>query len=328
MKQALLVGVLYLMAALPLAAQQLDIFEAISNGNIEAVRALLDAGADPNLGRATASSGALLVVGGTGIQSVDVHGGATPLILAAEGSRLDLAQLLLERGARVDGRDLDGRTPLMGAARAGAEGIVSLLLEKGAGINATSHSDSVDQALERGVDGQSYVTKLLTFNALDQAVQGNRPAIVALLLKRGARVNAVEPSSGWTSLMTAATLGRIEILLQFIAAGADPTVTDKRGRSPLSIARENGSATGLLFFMPAKMVMLGGVTPLHLAAQDGNWGAAQKLLERGADPNARTEAGNTPLALLDQERKKPERRYLRDLYSRTERILKEAGGRK
>lgn len=67
------------------------IHAALAGQDYDAIRALLDAGADPN--------------------AVE-HGGFTPLHQAAEPGDVRLIELLLARGARTDSKDDQGRTPL------------------------------------------------------------------------------------------------------------------------------------------------------------------------------------------------------------------------
>jgi hypothetical protein len=74
-------------------------------------------------------------------QSMDVNisktgaGYETPLSSAALGGHVELARLLLERGAFVDGVDATSHTPLMLAARSGNAVLVRMLLEAGADVN-------------------------------------------------------------------------------------------------------------------------------------------------------------------------------------------------
>ena len=57
----------------------------------------------------------------------------TPLNIAASGNDLKKVSLLLEKGAELEARGIDGWTPLMFAARnSSTPEIVQLLLEKGA----------------------------------------------------------------------------------------------------------------------------------------------------------------------------------------------------
>lgn len=95
------------------------LYRPAERGDITKVRALLDAGADPNADRAS-------------------YGHMTALHRAALYNRLDVAKLLIERGADVNHlahtdfpKGVDG-TPLHFAACAGASAIVQLLLERGA----------------------------------------------------------------------------------------------------------------------------------------------------------------------------------------------------
>lgn len=55
----------------------------------------------------------------------------SPLTLAACGGHVDLASLLIERGANLEEVNDEGYTPLMEAAREGHEEMVSLLLVHG-----------------------------------------------------------------------------------------------------------------------------------------------------------------------------------------------------
>jgi ankyrin repeat protein len=89
---------------------------AISKGDTNQVRSLLDGGANVNEGG---------------------HDGVTPLIAAVAHERLDAAQLLIEHGADVNLADSNRNTPLMVAADASPEikdpvPLIRLLLTHGA----------------------------------------------------------------------------------------------------------------------------------------------------------------------------------------------------
>ena len=64
----------------------------------------------------------------------------TPLMLSAVNGKVDIAEFLLSRGAKVDAVDSGNETALHYAAFRGPEDIVTLLLAKGADPNARSKS--------------------------------------------------------------------------------------------------------------------------------------------------------------------------------------------
>jgi len=71
------------------------LFEAARNGNNEAAKQHLDAGADVNAAFASPSAN-----------------GVTPLHLAAASNNRKLVELLIAKGANVNVKDENGRTPL------------------------------------------------------------------------------------------------------------------------------------------------------------------------------------------------------------------------
>lgn len=79
------------------------------------------------------------------------HGYAITHALAARGNQLAV-ELLLEKGASIEGRDENGRTMLHWAAEGGHERLVKFLLEKGADMDSktTSGKKAVTLAYRKG----------------------------------------------------------------------------------------------------------------------------------------------------------------------------------
>ena len=109
------------------------------------------------------------------------------------------------------------------------------------------------------------------FTALHLAAFFGRPEGVALLLERGADVNAVATSEQIgpvQPLHSAAAMRQLESARLLVERGADVNA---------------GQA--------------GGYTPLHEAAANGDDELARLLLAAGADPRSRNEDGRTPADL-------------------------------
>jgi len=91
-----------------------ELFEAIQNNDLMAVKELIDSGADVNAKR---------------------EYGENPLQYAAWKGHTEIAAFLIERRADVNARDRFRRVPLHFAARWGNIEVAKLLIEKGADVD-------------------------------------------------------------------------------------------------------------------------------------------------------------------------------------------------
>jgi hypothetical protein len=125
------------------AALQRRLRKACENRNLEKMRAALDAGAPPKgLGdtcyRGFTNGVRLLLQHHADPNDTDGYTWP-PLTRAANDGYLEIAQLLLEAGAKIDAADRSGETALHRAAARGQGALVKLLLEKGADPALTDH---------------------------------------------------------------------------------------------------------------------------------------------------------------------------------------------
>src|SRR5262245_1743987 len=130
-RQLMRVRMLLLMCfcLIPLTSQAAAIHEAAKKGDIAAIAAALDAGANVN--------------------DFDVF--ATPLYYAVNKQHLDAAKLLIERGADVNAGTKIGDTPLMAAVARKRIEFITLLLAHGANPNSiVGNQTALHVAVTRG----------------------------------------------------------------------------------------------------------------------------------------------------------------------------------
>src|SRR5262249_30816376 len=128
---------------------------------------------------------------------------------------------------------------------------------------------------------------------VDAVKAGNPDAVVALLKKSGGRdVNTREPD-GTTALHWAIRGDEDEIVRLLLKAGASPDAANRYGVTPLMLAATNGNPvlTDLLLKAgaDANAALPRGETVLMTAARAGNPDVVKLLLDRGANINAADE---------------------------------------
>ena len=248
---------------------------AAQRDNLQLVNLLLDAGADPRANsryrvsplylaalNGSASVIARLLDAGADPNST-AHEGQTMLMTAALAGRADAVRLLVTRGARVDEREpYRGQTSLMWAASEGNAAAAEILIEAGADVHAKSTAG---------------------FTPLLFAVRNAHIETTKTLLAHGANVNDAA-SDGTTALGMAAVNAYFELAAALLDAGADPNLPDPRGSPLHTVAwlRKPGAdgAAGVGNTPQGTPVPTGNVTALELA---------EKLLQHGANPNARVD---------------------------------------
>jgi uncharacterized protein len=126
---------------------------------------------------------------------------------------------------------------------------------------------------------------------LSEAAMRGDHAAVASLLKQGVDIDGAQ-GDGSTALHWAAFNDDLETTKILIATGANVKVTTREGAiTPLFMAANNGNAAIIEALLKAgagaNSVKANGTTALMLAASSGNPEAVKVLLDRGADVNAK-----------------------------------------
>jgi ankyrin repeat protein len=274
-----------------------ELARAIRNADEQAIRTLLDNGADVNARDAEGNTPLILAalyanpecVGLLIEKGADVNTanktGATALIRAA--TSYEKSRLLVTAGANVRVRTTIGNTPLiLGARRAGNSQTVKLLLERGA--DATERSDAgISSIISGAASGDVETVRLL----LDAGAKADDfPKLNGLRAAAAAGLR--------TPLMWAAYCNEVRMMRLLLDRGADPSQSTYFG-DPLSQAcwRDSFEAAELLIAQGANVNArdaLAKFTPLHWAAgtESPRPQLVKLLLAHGADPSA---AGGEPV---------------------------------
>lgn len=152
----------------------------------------------------------------------------------------------------------------------------------------------------REVTQEDYNFVLLLITA-DSSADDKKAASAtkALISFYNADVNTVDPYTGKTPLMNAASIGHTEVAKKLIEHGADVNAKDDTGATPLMLAAAFGhkETAELLLDKGADVNITDntGATPLMLAAAFGDKDTAELLIDKGADINAKNEIGATAL---------------------------------
>jgi len=196
-----------------------------------------------------------------------------------DGDTVKVEALLKHNPQLANARNEGGISALLFAVYYGKADIADVLLENGA---------MVDIFEACAVGARDKVTKLL---ALDPD-----------LLK-------CYSHDGWTPLHLAVFFGHIDLVRFLLEAGAEIDALSKNGQdlTPLhsALANPHHAKVGLLLIEKGADITLAqsqGYTPLHYAAANGSDDVVIRLLAMNAIRSAKTKDGKTPLDLA-RERK-------------------------
>jgi ankyrin repeat protein len=297
------------------AVQATALCVAAAKGHLEVARLLLDSGADPSHADGDGETPLMLAAGagelevlrlllgrGAAVDAVAPDDGATAFHCACFTNNAECAEWLVRVGCDVGLKDQDGLT---GREIADAKGHVTVVERLRAVVSeqlraaqaARPAPASEPPAVLVGDGG-------LAAQLVTAAGEGNGAA-VARLLAAGADPNASVPArttpSGafqTTALITAVGYSWLEVARLLLDAGADPSVTDGDGVTPLMQAAVHGQLEALRLLLArgaaADTVSPGtGFTSFHMACFTNHAECAEVLARAGCDVGIKDKKGMT-----------------------------------
>jgi len=220
------------------------VIAALINGHYDVAGALIEAGTDVNLVDKTGRSALYAAID---FSTMPASNRPAPYVLQNQLSALDVAAMLIERGADVNvqltsmppyrakldrGNDTmlnAGTTPLLRAAKAGDVPAIRLLLENGADPTLTNR-DGINPLMAAAGLGTAEQDTTGRYKTEAQAIES-----IQILIDAGLDVNATD-RRGRTAAHGAALQGYNDVLRFLARVGARLDVEDQNGHTPLDTA--------------------------------------------------------------------------------------------
>ena len=234
-----------------------DVWSASLEGDVETLKQLLEEGADLNAARPGESD--------------------LPLMLAVRGRHSEAAKWLIDNGADVNKRDMNGNTAAIAAAFYGFSDMFQILVDAEADASLQNYEGQdvaailgtpwevtnyiANDLLQLGLEakdveaGRNEIRQELAKASIWIAVEVGNADLVSEHLKKGTDASSVEPLGGASLLLAATIASHADIVKVLVEAGAELDAQQ----------RDNG------------------VTALQVAAFLGHEDIAKILMDAGAD---------------------------------------------
>ncbi len=247
---------------------------------------------------------------------LDPGRGLRRLHRAAAGGQEAMIELFLDLGADVNAQNHNQETPLHLAVYQGSTEVVSKLLAAGADPNLTDQQGTapmhvaidrhnlplfqllVDHGSDPNLPYRRDLPALLQVIDSAQAEPETALTMASALLEAGADLS-VQDRQGRTPVQAAVSYGLNDFVVLLDAHGADLSIKDRHDRGLLHTAISRGHPDVVEYLLSkganAKEADRRGSTLLHLAAKENQVQIAAHLLNHGADLQALDDRGRSAL---------------------------------
>ncbi|KAK7485776.1 hypothetical protein BaRGS_00022957 [Batillaria attramentaria] len=274
-------------------APNADVDEAAIEGDVSAVKRLLEK--DKDLVDASEQ-------------------GVSALHIAANQGHLQITQLLVENGAKLNELDRDGDTPLLAGMK--FDSVAEYLIKKGCDVTIANFNGQT-AGHKAALFGHAQILRLLIergadMNAMDN--DGDTPLHDAISQGRTA---AAEVLLGWPKLDIRRKNKKGFSIIHFAAIKGEPSITElllnkdttlvneqkEDGFTALHVAAINNHTDVMRVLLEKGKAQVDvrtqkKQTALHVAAEQAYMDAVQILIKHGADVNAKDCDGDRPLHIL------------------------------
>lgn len=273
--------------------------DAAMRGDIEAVRSLLENGAEVDAAQGDGMTALhwagelgdvglaqMLVHAGAGLEPLTRNGAQTPLHVASEAGNGQVVAVLLRAGANAQAKSEGGSTPLHLAAMAGSRETIETLVDHGADVDprefawgqtplmyaaARNRVEATKALLGRGAD-PTITTKVMEFARL--AGQERAAGLVRDSVLAGFRAESPDP------ILWLPNPSQVQAALR--AARTDEAIEPVEASEIIRIDWNEAQIEGRSPSRPEQAGYQGGLTALLHAVREGHVEAARALLDGGA----------------------------------------------
>ena len=249
--------------------------------------------------------------------NIQNNNGVSPLIFASDNGHHQVVELLLSKDPDINIQNNDGWTALMGACLTGHHQVVEQLLSKDPDTNIQNNAGWTALMFASRY-GHHQVVKLLLSKDPDINIQNNagwtplmfasansHHQVVEFLLNKATNINiqSEECDISMEDIISAFTIACYKghsLILILLSKKLTTFSSDERELLVAAAEGDIGTLVSMLFEvgMSPDTSLVGGITPLMIAASCGHIDIVDTLIQAGADVNKTNDKGKTALDIL------------------------------
>lgn len=243
----------------------------------------------------------VLIESGLYVNCLQVVTKCTGLHVAALHNRVQIGELLLSLGAKIDAKDVRGDEPIHISSRLGNTAFLSFLLSSGAPVSCRNHGGQCPIQLAVIRSCVESVRLLWESGAWKDPYCLSSPN-VAMFLQTAIASSDRHGSGRKQPIHLAAEQGLILTVTKLVEAGASEHSSDEKGLQPIHLATISQSASCIVWLVSKGADVDGRThdankyTPLQLACSRGLQSSVHALLTLGASCTE-TQWSRSPLGL-------------------------------